>query len=288
MPHREVVASTADGELSLARFTCPPGDCLWDHTNLVDTRAVVVFPHQAVGIRREGFGQVVADPNRAMLLDPTSRFERHRLDPEGDVSTYLAVAERLLVALAPPVVDGHGRFRTDHLPAPPRALLRLRVLAHRLEEGHTDELTTDELLLAVLLEVVGAPVASPPDTLARTARAHDRLVEEARARVAAGAMRQWRLADLAAELHVSPEHLHRVFRGRTGTSIHEHRDRLRLARALDMVLEGSDDLTAVATAVGYSSHSHFTRRFRRLYGVTPSTVRTLTPAAVAALGESAS
>lgn len=280
MPRVETVVSTADDQLSLATYTCPPGDCAWGHRTTVLSHAVVAFAHQPVGIRREGRGQVVADPTRVMLHDPASRFERHQLDPAGDRSTLLVVADERLARLDAPVVDRHGRFRAEHLPTPPGALLRLRLLAHGLAAGEVDPLRTEEVLRAVLLEVLATPLVRPRDSHPSTARRHRRLAEEAREWVAARASGQWVLGDLAADLHASPEHVHRVFRAQTGMSVHEHRDRLRLAAALDMVLDGADDLASVAAVVGYSSHSHLTHRFRRLYGLTPSSVRDRGPAAL--------
>jgi AraC-like DNA-binding protein len=47
---------------------------------------------------------------------------------------------------------------------------------------------------------------------------------------------------------------------------------LRLARAL-IELPDSDDLTALALDLGFSSHSHFTLAFRRAFGCTPSRFR---------------
>jgi AraC-like DNA-binding protein len=37
------------------------------------------------------------------------------------------------------------------------------------------------------------------------------------------------------------------------------------------------DLSALAYALGYSSHSHFTQAFKRAFGRPPSEVRTLAP-----------
>ena len=45
------------------------------------------------------------------------------------------------------------------------------------------------------------------------------------------------------------------------------------AQALDAVLDGGDDLTTIALEAGFSSHSHFTARFRRAFGCAPSAPR---------------
>ena len=55
----------------------------------------------------------------------------------------------------------------------------------------------------------------------------------------------------------------------------------RLARTLDAVLDGND-LTAIALDAGFASHSHFTARFRRFFGCTPTALRRIGPAGHAA------
>ena len=46
-----------------------------------------------------------------------------------------------------------------------------------------------------------------------------------------------------------------------------------VATAVDAVLDSGDDLTAIALDAGFASHSHFTARFRRFYGCTPTALR---------------
>ncbi len=48
--------------------------------------------------------------------------------------------------------------------------------------------------------------------------------------------------------------------------------RLRLARALDL-LRDYEDLAALGMDLGFSSHSHFTAAFQKMYGRTPSEFR---------------
>jgi AraC family transcriptional regulator len=49
--------------------------------------------------------------------------------------------------------------------------------------------------------------------------------------------------------------------------------RTRLRAALDRVVGGDGELTAIALDAGFASHSHFTARFRALFGVTPAEQR---------------
>jgi len=49
--------------------------------------------------------------------------------------------------------------------------------------------------------------------------------------------------------------------------------RLRLAKALNAVLDSDLDLTSIALDTGFASHSHFTARFRAFFGLTPEALR---------------
>jgi AraC-like DNA-binding protein len=69
-----------------------------------------------------------------------------------------------------------------------------------------------------------------------------------------------------------------------GTSIYDYVLQERLAQSLDAVLDGDDELTAIALDAGFASHSHFTARFRSFFGCTPVSLRrTATTARLAEL-----
>jgi AraC-like DNA-binding protein len=82
-------------------------------------------------------------------------------------------------------------------------------------------------------------------------------------------MRRWTLAEIAGELRVSPVYVTQVFQQEEGLPLYQYQLRLRLACALDL-LARYDDLTTLALDLGFSSHSHFTVTFRRVYGCSPS------------------
>jgi AraC-like DNA-binding protein len=68
---------------------------------------------------------------------------------------------------------------------------------------------------------------------------------------------------------VSPVYLTQAFKRVEDVPLYRYHLRLRLARALDLLAD-YDDLTDLALDLGFTSHSHFTAAFRKVYGVTPS------------------
>jgi AraC-like DNA-binding protein len=100
-----------------------------------------------------------------------------------------------------------------------------------------------------------------------------RALERVKEAVALAPADSWNVAKLANIANLSPFHLCHIFRQMVGTSIYDYVLQERLAQTLDSVLDGGDDLTAIALDAGFASHSHFTARFRRFFGCTPTALR---------------
>ncbi|MEZ4318582.1 MAG: AraC family transcriptional regulator [Myxococcota bacterium] len=76
----------------------------------------------------------------------------------------------------------------------------------------------------------------------------------------------------AAAVGMTRFQLARRFRLQTGTTLFQTQESIRMGIALERVRRGQD-LTELALSLGYSSHAHFTERFRRHFGGPPSRVR---------------
>lgn len=88
----------------------------------------------------------------------------------------------------------------------------------------------------------------------------------------------WDAETLAALIGVSPQHLGRLFRRTLGQSPLEYLGRLRLNRALQLLVERPDlRIHEVGAAVGYPDPNYFVRIFRRREGRTPGEFRGLHP-----------
>lgn len=81
-----------------------------------------------------------------------------------------------------------------------------------------------------------------------------------------------RLADLAAELHLSERTLRRQLRA-AGTSFRELHDRVRSETARDLLRERGYSVAAVSAALGFRDPRDFRRAFKRWTGSTPRQVR---------------
>ncbi|MGD9722237.1 MAG: helix-turn-helix domain-containing protein [Pirellulales bacterium] len=78
---------------------------------------------------------------------------------------------------------------------------------------------------------------------------------------------------IARQCKVSPYHLTRAFAATLGMSLMRYVRGRRLSAAARQLIDGADDILAVALDAGYSSHEAFTRAFRDQFGLTPEQVR---------------
>lgn len=76
------------------------------------------------------------------------------------------------------------------------------------------------------------------------------------------------LDDLAAQTHLSPYHLLRLFKATYGLPPHAYLTQLRVQRAKRLLLAGQP-IATVALDVGFVDQSHLTRHFKRIVGVPP-------------------
>ncbi len=78
-----------------------------------------------------------------------------------------------------------------------------------------------------------------------------------------------RIADVARAVGLSCRHFERLFRQETGKSPLNYYHSLRLQKARQRVLYSDEPLSKIAAALGYASTNPLTRRYVRLFGVSP-------------------
>lgn len=168
-----------------------------------------------------------------------------------------------------------GRGEGPHsVVLPVAAHLRLRRLLRGLQGGGASPLAAEEELVALAGQALSGQGGGSGEARSRDTRErHERSVARACELLQDRYRESLRLQDLARAACASPAHLTRIFRRQTGVSLHAYQTRLRLAAALESVLESGVDLSALAHDLGFASHSHLTSCFRREFGCTPSQLR---------------
>ncbi len=129
-------------------------------------------------------------------------------------------------------------------------------------------------VLAVLAEV--EEVARPTWRVAPAPGGSD-LARRVDAYLAAHLAEPVTVADLAAQLHLSPSGLAHRYRAETGASPMAARQRMRIEQAKALLLKGQP-LKAIATQLGFADPFHLSKAFKRVEGRSPRAwLRALTP-----------
>jgi AraC family transcriptional regulator len=172
----------------------------------------------------------------------------------------------------------------SHALLPAAAILARGLLARRLAGPVEDRLEIEEIGLALQQTALSTAAASRrQNRRPGTARRRSMQVERVKQAIGVEPERRWTLSALAGLADASAWHLARIFRDETGATLHDYVTRARLASALDRVLDADADLSAIALDSGFASHSHFSARFRALFGLAPSELRRAPGATIAKL-----
>lgn len=78
---------------------------------------------------------------------------------------------------------------------------------------------------------------------------------------------------IARQSNLSVRQLERLFKTELGISPTAYAERLRMARAHDLLANSREPLYQIAIRCGYKNHSHFSVRFKMAYGISPSAMR---------------
>ena len=268
----------ATGDVVAGEFRCPTSYPAFATAGRIN-HYVIAFPRTSVWIERETLPPFVADPGFATIYNPHQPYQRRPISPEGDLSDWLGVSERLTRDAVRQfnARDADHREPLRHAAAAvsSETYLVQRQLFARISAGVAEPMEVEEQALLILVAVLGSAYlasnrgreVAPP----RRGRARRDLVESAKAAMLSRLFENSSVSELARDLDVSPYHLCRSFRAETGRTLHTYRRDIRLRMALGLTESYRGNLSALAIRAGFYSHSHFTTAFRREFGVSPST-----------------
>ncbi len=216
-----------------------------------------------------------ADPvtvgSEALLLVPPGC--DHAMEPDSAAGHHfvfagldVAALSRDLPALAEPwqglgwrVIEGAGSLRT------PFVQLLDEVTVDRPWRSNGLDLALRYLLLATTRLLGSQP--------ARAYLILHRGVEEARRLLDDQPGRRWQLAELAAAVHLSPQHLSTLFHRQLGQPPHRYLLGRRIGRARELIARSDLSMSEVARRCGFSSSQHLARAVKRATGMSLSVWR---------------
>ena len=266
-----VVHSLLKSPTVTIRDTYCQGNCRHKSAEECTSTTQLVFPYRGVFMRHVGQNQTVAEASQVLFFNATEGYQVSHPVAGGDASLTLVISEPQLRELAPATFLHNTStltFRQPRLRIDARTQALVALLRHSLHEKIAEPLEAESLALTVVQRALGPRTTHQ----AGASVGRQRLVDRAKLVLASDLTRRWTLAEIAAEVRVSPVYLTQVFQQVEGLPLYRYQLRMRLARALDL-LPLYDDLTGLSLDLGFSSHSHFSAAFRQTYGHSPSEFR---------------
>jgi AraC-like DNA-binding protein len=280
-PYETILWRNAADTITLGRFDASPDLEDFETAGAIGDRPAIAFSHSAVGIAQDRRDAIVSDGTVAVLHNPRHPYRRFRVDRRGDHCEWISVDPELLLGASPRLGrDPRRPFAVSSVPLDRRAAALVRLVARHLRESEaTDALWVEE----TLFEVLGRLAPAPRPARTRSAPRHDGIAQSVRELLSSRPHQPWTVTSIAKVVGVSAFHACRVFRLRTGYTLHGYLTEQRLRAALTRLAEDGDasELREIAASLGFSSHSQFTAHFRAAFGITPSEFRRRATPAVA-------
>lgn len=222
-----------------------------------------------------GYRAVTLAPGSGWLAPAGDPFSLRLLDAGTHAYVRFSIEPQRLNRLVSADGDGANRVelrRTYHVGGP-RVLHLIGALTAEASDGTPSGLAFVETVTSALSQqlVQQAGVVAPPAERARGGLAPGvkrRVLELMHARPES----RLTIEELAREAGLSPAHFMRAFRESVGSAPHQYLVSLRLERARRMLDTPDAALSEVALTTGFADQAHFTRVFKRRFGVTPGAV----------------
>lgn len=268
--------------LNIGRFRCQSNSELWTTENRTGDFPMFVFPRTAVEIHQADRPSVVATPNQVMFYNSRHSYRRDLIDPRGDVCEFFSVSPLFLQDVLKSIgaklpSDLYAPFKFSHGPCAAEIYLAQRTLFRTVEqEQNYCPVFVEESfchLLPRLLERAlkfHEPFAQRkkhlnPVRLDQVEAVKDFIAREHKSKLS--------IQEIADYAECSVYHLCRVFKELTGQSIYSFLTQFRVRSAVERILDYDHPLTEIALDYRFSSHSHFSNTFRRVFDTSPKHLR---------------
>lgn len=216
-------------------------------------------------------GEAHRAPDGAAILIPAGRPLRYiNHHPGRTVSVWHQVRYSILGTIDPMTLLAFP-FVLDKSCGKRIGAINDALVGTRREESFLDAALRRHLLGMQLFEIILDVSTVRPD-------AQERLAETSRLRPAFELVkknldRKIYIEDLAKALHVSKPHLFELFRVGVGLAPGKYIQQQRMQRAQELLVNSEYQVQEVASAVGYPDPFHFSRLFKKIFGVSPDHFR---------------
>ncbi len=106
-----------------------------------------------------------------------------------------------------------------------------------------------------------------------TTKVSPKVIERAIEYIENNYMNQISLKEISAFANYSPIYFHKAFKDYMGITPHQYLEKKRLDSARILLLTSNLSMNEIFERCGFTSHSYFDYKFKKTYGITPSTFK---------------
>jgi AraC-like DNA-binding protein len=222
---------------------------------------VVSFTHSGTFVLHSRERAEIIDATRAMVIRPGEPFRMTRCNESTATGSAVAIRPDLFETM------GGCDAAIARFGVPASAFLLQQLLVRNATGDAAAEIEEAAVWIASATLRAGVEQPRRPSTSAADT------ICDVQTLLAANINAPLRLGEIASAVKRSPYHLCRMFSRDTGLRMHRYLQRLRICASVSDVIDRRVSLSALAQALGYSSHSHFDGAFRDELRVTPAELR---------------
>lgn len=247
----------------IERFDHAPDRVHSDHDEEITKDVAVTFVQSGSFALLEGKTSRTFRPGDVLLSRP-GRVRRYHHFEECPSDVCLSIS------FAPETVE--DALGSSAQPSPPSRIARgpATEFAHssvQLALASLDRFWIEELAFHCMLALNSDAWVRIGQTSANAAHAHR--IRAAMQLMSEGLAERCSLTSVSRRVGMSPFHFARTFSGLVGLSPHQYLLRLRLRHSAVMLRHGAS-VTTAALSSGFDNLAHFSRSFRRRFGINPS------------------
>jgi AraC family transcriptional regulator len=149
----------------------------------------------------------------------------------------------------------------------------MMLLAEMQRENLGGKLYIDSLANVLAVHLLRQYATSKADVPIYEGGLPDRQVRQILAYIHEHLDRDIKLADLAALLDMSQFHFSHMFKQALGTAPYQYLLQQRVERAKQLLKQTERSIVDIALECGFNSHSHLSKQFRQITGITPTAYR---------------
>jgi AraC family transcriptional regulator len=215
-----------------------------------------------------GKGDLAIAPAAAPVFarwDSDDRLLQMRID-----SRFMAQVATEALEIDPDRLEVIPTFRTRD---PQLEAIAMLVLTELKQEHLGNRLYIDSLANVLAVQLLRQYSAAKPPLAVYEGGLPPRQLQQILEYIHAHLERDIQLADLAGSLGMSQFHFSRLFKHSIGTSPYQYLLQQRIERAKQLLKQTDRSIVDIALECGFNSHSHLSKQFRQIAGMTPKKYR---------------